>query len=83
MRVEAYYLTDPEGSGFSNKLFITLNNKGHNAQTILLTNTTKTLKFLVKIKISVQVYRCVSTVVIHALCWGDRIGGPHYLLTLT
>lgn len=29
--------------------------------------TTKTLKFLVKIKISVQVYRCVSTVVMPAL----------------
>lgn len=28
---------------------------------------TKMPKFLVKIKISVQVYRCVSTVVIHAL----------------
>lgn len=31
MRIEAYYLTDPEGSEFSNKLSVTLKNKGHNA----------------------------------------------------
>lgn len=36
-------------------------------ETPFLLKTMKTLEFLVKIKISVQVYRSVSTVVIHAL----------------